>query len=103
MARARSLQSEILISMVLLLMAATTLLSFVLVSYLLRQQQSQVEQFLDLLGPVLQEEAVEPYSRISSLSGDIDWWDISASGEAKARLGTNEKVLQVSGRPTLGH
>jgi len=90
--RARSLQSEILISMVLLLVAATTLLSFTLVSYLLRQQQAQVEQFLDLLGPILYEEAVHPGSKVSSISSNIEWWDLSASGEGKARLGTAREL-----------
>ncbi len=88
MTRARSLQSEILISMVLLLVAATTILSFILVSYLLRQQQAQVVQFLDLLGPVLYEEAVHPGSKVSSISLNVEWWDVPASGEGKARLGT---------------
>ncbi len=80
--RVRSLQAEILSGMVLLMVAATSLLAVILISYLLHQQGAQAARLVSLLTPQLEAEARTP--GFQGLEGVI-WWELADSGEVVTR------------------
>ncbi len=80
--RVRSLQAEILSGMVLLMVAATSLLAVILVAYLLHQQEAQAARLVYLLTPQLEAEAHSPGSQ--GLQG-VTWWELDDGDEILRR------------------
>jgi len=72
--------------MVLLMIAATGLLSVSLVTYLLYQQGRQTEHLLSLLEPQLQLEGKITNLRSLAPVHGMEWWDVNWDGEARSRL-----------------
>jgi len=75
--------------MVLLMIAATGLLSVSLVTYLLYQQGRQTEHLLSLLEPQLQIEGRITNLRSLAPIYGVEWWDVHWHGETRSRLPGN--------------
>ncbi len=79
--RVRSLQAEILSGMVILMVAATSLLAVILVAYLLHQQEAQTSRLVSLLAPRLETEARAPGLQGLPMMEGVTWWELGAEDE----------------------